>query len=535
MECFGVSWPATSKILEVSPSRWLPVLLLLVLCSALGKVPVLDEESYLAIAAQIVEHPARPYDWWRVWQPWGSQQTDNAFLFAHPPLHLWWVSAWQQGVGTGLFLRLGVALPWVLLLGFSMGRLSESVCLRGGRACLLFVASPVVVLAVQSGLMMDLALAALSTAAVAAWWSFAEGDNRRDAWLAGICLALACATKYPGLVLVPVFLLHARKRGMLRRAWPVWVAFGVLWGGLEAYLAVVYGKLHLLTVLSTASEISRGSFLPRAFGVWVRLGLVACPLLFLAESSLRRGALLGLVVTAALLPVAMGPDSLAWPEIGLLFLLGSGGGAACWTALRAMKTAMDDVGLLLGSWAFLGILAVVLGHNYAAGRYLLPVAVPLVLLFERRVERSASGGGGWVRPAVAAWGLLAGLMAHSEYRQAAAVETLVEGVVRGEPAGKYAGEWTFRWKMRELGWSIWHPGDDLVAGERLYVPVNSGPFEVPKERLRLLEQHASPERFPIRVLDQSARIGYHGETLGILPVGISTEPMERIRIYEVSW
>jgi len=199
-----------------------------------------------------------------------------------------------------------------------------------------------------------------------------------------------------------------------------------------------------------------------------------------------------------------------------------------------MKTGLDDAGLLLGSWALLGILAVVLGHNYAAGRYLLPVAVPLVLLFERRLERSASGSG-WIRPAVAAWGLLAGLMAQSEYRQAVAVEALVEGVVRDAPVGRYAGEWTFRWKMRESGWSIWSPGDELVAGERLVVPVNSGPFEVPQERLRLIEQHASAQRFPIRVLDQPARIGYHGETLGILPVGISTEPMERIRIYEVSW
>mgnify|MGYP004329324823 CR=1 FL=1 len=126
-------------------------------------------------------------------------------------------------------------------------------------------------------------------------------------------------------------------------------------------------------------------------------------------------------------------------------------------------------------------------------------------------------------------------MAHSEYRQASAVETLVEGIVRGESGGRYAGEWTFRWKMRESGWTIWHPGDELIPGERLAVPVNSGPFEVPEDRLRLIEQYATPQRFPVRVLDQPARIGYHGETLGILPVGISSAPMERVRLYEVSW
>ena len=89
--------------------------------------------------------------------------------------------------------------------------------------------------------------------------------------------------------------------------------------------------------------------------------------------------------------------------------------------------------------------------------------------------------------------------------------------------------------MSKEGWQIWTPGEPLEAGEVLAVPVNSGPFEVPADRLRLLEQLTTPEKFPLRVLDQPARVGYHGETLGILPVGLSTSPLERVRIYEVLW
>lgn len=504
------------------------------LLPALEKPPVVDEESYLAIAAQISAHMDRPYDWWRNWQPWGASRPGNAFLFAHPPLHLWWVSICRTWVGSFPGLRLVVALPWLILLGWGVGRLSEGLTLRGSRAALLWLACPLVVMAVHSGLMMDLALTALGTAAVACWWSFCDERGRGWAWAAGVLLALGCATKYPGLVVVLVLLLHARRQGLVRAAWPVWLGFGVLWGGLQGWLALEYGTPHLWAVLTHAGEIARGDGTDRAFGVLMRLGLVACPFLLVAARALLTGAGLGAGVAAIGLPLAMGPDALQPLETGLLVMLGAGAGMVLAPAALGLRRSADSASWLLGAWAFASVLAVVVGHNYSGGRYLLPATVPLVLGLHRTLEGTRLGLG-WGRVAIAAWAVLGSLMATSELRQAQAVSGLAAEVAQRHPAGRFAGEWTFRWRMSREGWQIWTPGEPLQRGEVLAVPVNSGPFEVPVDRLRLLEQLTTPDKFPLRVLDQPARVGYHGETLGILPVGLSTHPLERVRVYEVLW
>ncbi len=516
------------------PSHWLPIALFLVLLPALEKPPVVDEESYLAIAAQIASHLDRPYDWWRNWQPWGASHPENAFLFAHPPLHLWWVAICQKWVTGFPMMRLAVALPWLLLLGWGVGRLAEGMTLRGSRAALLWLACPLVVMAVHAGLMMDLALAALMTATVACWWSFCDERQREWGWAAGGFLALAGAMKYPGLVLAPVLLLHARRQGLVRVAWPVWLGFAVLWGGLQGWLALEYGTPHLWAVLSSAGEIARGGWFDRSFGVWVRLGLVVCPLVLVAEKSLVKGAGLGALVAAVALPLAMGPDALHPLEMGLLVGLGAAAGGVLVPAVEGLKRSADSAAWLLGAWAVASVLAVAVGHNYSGGRYLLPATVPLVLGLHRVLERSAAGMG-WGRVGIAAWAVLGTLMATAELRQARAVSGLAAEVARQHPVGRFAGEWTFRWRMAREGWQVWTPGEPLEAGEVLAVPVNSGPFEVPADRLRLLEQLTTPEKFPLRVLDQPARDGYHGETLGILPGGLSTSPLERVRVYEVLW
>ena len=65
--------------------------------------PVLDEETYLYIAEQL--QPKRPYDWILPWPPY---DTEDAFVFAHPPLFLWriWLlTSWfELGLGASKFL-----------------------------------------------------------------------------------------------------------------------------------------------------------------------------------------------------------------------------------------------------------------------------------------------------------------------------------------------------------------------------------------------------------------------------------------------
>ncbi|MDP6932138.1 MAG: hypothetical protein QGG40_04440, partial [Myxococcota bacterium] len=93
------------------------MLVAVVLATLAGaQVPVLDEESYLDITAQL--DPLRPYDWWREWPPWGGQREPDAFIYAHPPGFLWWT--WGAGqLVDGLFARRVVcALPLAVMLGW---------------------------------------------------------------------------------------------------------------------------------------------------------------------------------------------------------------------------------------------------------------------------------------------------------------------------------------------------------------------------------------------------------------------------------
>ncbi len=522
----------------------MPIALLALWLPFIGVPPLLDEESYLDIVRQIADHPFRPYDWWRRWQPWGAEPVADAFVYAHPPGHLWWLGLWRGFVGEGLLLRLLATTPWILLLGFSFGRLAESMTRRPNTATFLFASSPVVILALHSGLMPDLGTAALGTAAVAMWREALGRGHALDtekAALAGVLLGCACVFKYPALVLVPVFVFHALRRGQLREAWPTWVGFAGIWGTLELLLLVQYGRFHLLEVLAWAPEIARGSLGGRAQGTLVRLSLVVCPAVLLVASRWRRAGLVLLPLMVISLLSLVGLDHLGPVSAPLLLALAIGGGLLSLRAVGALfsregsrkKRRKDrDDPVLLGAWAVAVILGVVFGHNYAGGRYLLLAAPPLALLIGRTAENTP-GGKLTARVAGIVWiglGLGLGL---SQARQAEAVDLTAQRASQYGETGRFSGEWTFRWRMAREGWEMWVPGEELPAGTLLAVPVHSGPGVVPSERLTLLAEEVSTDTLGLRLVDLEHGVGYHAETLGVLPFGWVKAPLERVRIYEV--
>ena len=83
-------------------------------------LPALDEESYLWIANEMSW--ARPYDWQLPWPPY-----DDAFIYAHPPLFLWWVKSLLVLEGESLLcLETCVGeLPWQFVIGSAVGWLLQ--------------------------------------------------------------------------------------------------------------------------------------------------------------------------------------------------------------------------------------------------------------------------------------------------------------------------------------------------------------------------------------------------------------------------
>ncbi|MCP4806157.1 MAG: hypothetical protein GY913_05165 [Proteobacteria bacterium] len=474
--------------------RFVLAAILALLCALfqLGAVPILDEESYLDIGAQIAGHPWAPYDWWRPWQPWGAEHPENAYLYAHPPGHLWWVAA-SQALGGGLLTRLAAGVPLAALLGYSAGALSER--LGGWLAVGIIAGSPILWLSLQTALMPDLGVTALATAAVAAW------VYKRPA-LAGAALAAACSWKYPALVLLLPLGWLARKE------WRLWAGFAPF-VVLQLALTAVYGEPHLTHVLATADEIGRGPLGSRALGTLFRLGLAGAPA-WTGPASVF--ALIGA-------PLAFIPEL----DEGRLTLivLGVLGSLALLRATVALREG--PIAQLLGAWVLLVVLGVVFGHNYAGGRYLLPAVVPLGLLAATHLK-------GHLRFLALPTALLAPAMLFGERASMSAADELAQATTQAHPPGHFTGEWTFRWRMQEEGWTFWSPGEPLPTGTLLAVPTHSSPGPIPPG-LELVDERVTEGAGGLRLTDLEVGIGYHAETLGPLPVGFGTPQREIVMIY----
>jgi 4-amino-4-deoxy-L-arabinose transferase-like glycosyltransferase len=499
-------------------------------------VPVLDEESYLDIAGQLTA--SRPYDWWRPWPPWGAGREADAFVYAHPPLFLWWVHVWSRLGGVVAATKVAAGLPWALLLGWGVGRLAERTTRRPWLAAAVWIACPITVLGLQRGLMPDLMLASLETIAVVAWVEAGQdGARRRTVWLVGggIALSLAILTKYPAAVLVPVLLLHARfTEGGLRRTLPFWVAAAVPLLLVEGWLWWAYGRPHLWEVLSRAGEIPRGPLGGRALGSAVRLalGVTMLPLLVAPVRSLWLPAVAG----AGVLVLFGAPEGTTAVEMAVLVAFAAAGLVAVLLAGRGAMSAgrREDVvphdGLLMGGWAVAVVLAVVVGHNFSAPRYLLPAMGPLALLVTRAVERRGEGRT-LLYAGAAVQGVLALLISTSEHHFFLAGDAVARQVAAAtEEPGRFTGEWSFRWRLQHAGWTFL-AGDAPPSGSWVAGPMESSPQALPESWVATETMAAGG--LPLRVVDSANGVGLYGETIGALPLGWRSGPLEEAVLWRV--
>ncbi len=504
-----------------------------------GRAPVVDEEVYLFLAARLAEDPLHPYAFSRAMQPWGGGA--ETFLFAHPPLHWAWIAGWRAIAGDAWvpLLRVLTALPPALLLGWATARLARRTARHPGLAALAWLASPVTLLALAAGLMNDLGATALATAGVVAWREAFEGDDSRTRlhWLvgAGVLLGLAAATKYPMLVLAFVVFLHAIRTKRLPWSWPLWAAMLATWGAVELWIGVAHGGFHLGAVLLHASEIARGPLSGRILGVLVRAGLALAPLLVLQSA---RPALTGACVMAAVALTWALPPELSTLQTTVLATMALFGALWFMHGLAALRPRGKDKrhdDFLLGLWVVAVLLAVALGHNFASGRYLLPAMAPLACLAARRLASMRLCL--HVAPAlIGAWGVLSVAMVVADARYANALEDLAVQVTERHEPGWFTGEWAFRHTLERAGWRYAKPaerGGDLPAGAIVVTPTHAGAGPLPWGRLEEIEVLPSDDHFPLRITDVTGRVGWYGETLGALPVGWRSAPLEEVTAYRV--
>lgn len=510
-----------------APRRWLPLAALAAVLPFLGKLPALDEESYLWLGARL--DPLRPYDWVRAWPPYDQ----DGFVYAHPPGWLWWMALWRPFAQWLPLERLLVGAPWVLLLGWAVGRLAERVTRHPSLAGGLWLSSTIVVLGLHDTLMIDLGATALATAALAVEVDAARSGDRRLALLSGVLLGLAAITKYPALAAAAAVGIFQARTGF-RSA--TWLGFLAVFGGVEGAMALAYGRDHLWEVWTRREEIARGPLDERLVGVLARMALLPLPLVLVrAEPAVAAaGALAGLLALVVGRPAGLSGGEVA--ELAGWVMVGGMGLARLVRGLRpaTAKRRRDDAGeaWLLAVFGALWVGGVVGVHNYASARYLLPVAAPVALLVARSAEE-VRGGKALVRVSMVLSAALALGVAVADLRFArAGAEVARQAASRG-PAGYFAGEWSFRWAMEARGWTRWQPGLELAPGTRVVVVDQASPGVVPHAHWQPVDRVESNDRFPLRVVDLGARVALHAETLGPLPIGFGVGPIEGATIYEV--
>ena len=501
--------------------------LLLVLSIAVflaASVPILDEESYLAITAQF--DVLRPYHWWRPWPPWYGGTEPDAFVYAHPPLFLAWVAVvqdWAEGIRP---VRLLASIPPAALLGWSAGRLLQGMTRRPMLGLALWLSSPIVVLGLQRGLMPDLLVTALCTTSVLGW---RERNDRKMALLGGLALGLAAFTKYPALVMVLVFLIHGWRTGGLKGSGVFWAAAAVPWFLGQAWLTVVYGRIHLVEVLTRASEISRGTGEGRALALLVRLSLGVTVLGFFVRG---QRWLWGLALAGASAVVMWG-----WPQDVILSARLLVGGFALAGALltvlvvQGLVRSWADGGdrLLMALWAGAVLGSVWATHNFAAPRYMLAAIFPLAVLVMIEVgERHGARRFLWT--GVAIQGVLALGITLTEHRFFEAGADLARASVVQFTPTHYTGEWSFRHEMDRAGVAFFT--GDAPPGSIIVAPTHSSPGELPSGLVEL-GRISAEESFGPRVLNESLQIGLYAETLGALPIGWSDQPIEEVVAWQV--
>ncbi len=488
---------------------------------ALPKPPVVDEESYLWLGRTLAW--ADPYAWTRAWQG------GDGYLYAHPPLHLWWMKLISP---LGLAGRLP-ALGWVALYAWGAATWMARACKHPGYAAAAWLGSSTVLLGLQDSLMIDLPMVALATAGLAAYReALSRDDADRIYVIAGLALGAAIETKYPALLVAGVVAVHGfRIRLSARHAAALFLPMLAVPAAIEGAMYAQHGAWHPLVAWESRDIIARGPLDGRALGTLARLALLptCLGLALAAPVHLAVGTAIGLASMLWVRPAGLG----AGGAFALLVFAALGGTAlsrailACVSPVTRRRKGDRLDSFLLGALVVAVTLGVVAVHNYASARYLLPAAVPVAILAARSAEEVAHGK----RALAIASGLAAALglgTVAADWAYARASAEVATGMIEQHRAASFRGEWTFRHVMEAAGAAR---VDDPAPGTLVAVDEHSG-GEVPAT-WEPMARVVSTSRFPLRVVDVRAGAGLYAETLGPLPVAIGHGPLAAATLYEV--
>jgi hypothetical protein len=373
----------------------------------------IDDTLYRYHAEQVAFHPLEPYRF-RIF--WNDRPEPAVQVLAPVMMPYWWAIALRL-FGDQPFLWKLWLLPYALILVFSLhALLRRFVADFELTLTWMVIISPVFL--PSFNLMLDVPVAALILCSLAVFLRAADQNSLQLATLAGLIGGIAAQTKYNGLVVVPVILLHAIMTRKLRLGIIAAFAVSLIFLSWEGFITWRAGRSHFLAQSQVYGSVNlMAKYLYLAWPLVTITGAVAPAITVLALVALRASkrtiVILSAVLCLGYFLIAFIPGvyqeltrdartdaprlTLAWlifSAYGVVFVAAFG--AVLWRLTRLSKGAAILIRrrkrfpaeLFLAGWLALEILAYFAFSPIPAVRRFLVLLVVTTLIIGRLAART---------------------------------------------------------------------------------------------------------------------------------------------------
>lgn len=519
----------------------LAALTLLCLVPFCGKAFHVDDTLFVWTAQHIAQHPWDPYGFPVVWY---TTSTPMSQVTQNPPAASYYIAGIAKVAGwSEAALHLAFLLPaLIVILGtYDLARRFTNNPLLAATATLLtpgFLVS-------STNVMCDTMMVAAWILAAIFWLEGLDRDKPALLGVSGLLIAVCGLTKYFGMALIPLLLVHSIVRRRCVESRMLFLAIPVL--ALAAYqhwTHVLYGH----GLLSQAAEYAHGgsatgaSPIAKALVGFSFAGGCALPAMtFIPVLWSRRGILLGaLIAGMAGLGCAAGWIGLpnADPAVSLqLSFFVAGGISLVALALSDWRTRRDADSALLALWV-VGTFVFASFVNWTVNaRSVLPLIPAAGILLARRIDSTSvlAGRARLVKliAPLAAAGIVSIWVTWADANLANSARLAAQYVRdhAGADAANvsFEGHWGFQYYMERLGF---RPLDfnsyPVRAGNLIVVPENtSNRYLIPPQIIGTQSSVGFDVNVGVTTTSAPLGAGFYTDVFGPVPYAFGSVPAER--------
>jgi hypothetical protein len=543
----------------------------------------IDDVAWLAVAKAILVNPSQPLhgqaslidrDYY-VFEKLGKNP--RAFeRLSHPPIFPYFLALviyLKQGI-TERSLHIAYIF-FVALAAWAAYLLAKRFTNYPLFTTLLIITSPMFMISSHS-LMNDIVMLAFFCLAILTYVRGIDNDDRTQLVLSGLLIVLAILTRYIAFALIPLLIAYAlliKRKLSVSSLLPFIIAL-LIYGLWEAGNVMHYGGVHLLASSKFAAAYYEGAtstfktITKNALADLSYIGgatIIPIALLFVFLSTRRRLIVFALAVIFALFGLIRGARALEFfggyskTHIMLFLVFFSTGLLVTYHIFEAgikpvisslyaknkklIDQHADTIFLFLWFGGMLGSSIAIL--PFGASRYMLPLLLPLAILFVNQIEKVFGA-----RPRVLrlfctfgiAFTLLSGLvLAYTDYKYAGgyrAVAALLKEKYKTETNQLwFIGDWGFRYYMERENYAyLWSRGPLPKEGDIVIKPKEAAIHDMPddvKTCVKFRERVSVRSKNPLRILNDASHAGYYTSEAGLLPYSFSYEPIEDFYVFVI--